>query len=1092
MIDTKEIDEIASDGLSDTVPSDEDSPWEVSSDSEDGLIIERQSRNSAPSTSRTSNSAGMPIASDLDPSAALDMVNHIISCLWKLPIRRPAPLDRMKETSTADTSYYQPFDVQHVKNKFPMVDESVASRLGKMISRRRQGLRYRESHMDSLSKTRTVTMRQVADAKFDEEVVDVENIEPAPSYAASTHHTYSTHATTLKIDGNERPHTTWNLDAPSVTMTVSSVGSDLDNDSPLAIPKRPKGDDGATLEQFICPYCHTMQTIRTDRSWRCVQTSTTSDMKLICSRKHILLDLQPYVCTYVECALGEQTFQDQEEWYQHEVQNHRYQWFCNVEGHDTFETVDSFIEHMKSSHHQDFRKDELHALQHTFRRAASTQSGVCPLCFETTQKIKSHVARHLKQLALFAIPQTDFMALSDTDGEGGSNKANRSDQAIQSPQRSSPASDDSSVSSSQNIKKQDSEAVDLPEEDTDPLVFDDAQTSSLPGSTAQDTSWDYVTPKFRDARRQDETDHQVQSIDSNQGSATEFPVPILNLIQSTPPGSDADPTETMSRPSSPPIQYEGGENEGRRGSRVSWSENQLHDYEVQTPDSYREQFTPTSEMHGNTNQSGTDNNDPSVKSEKLESGDEEIHPDHDLQTNQSLAHDSIDREDDQAAGPTETIQKGESHGGITDAAHDGGLAVMNPYHQQRPICGASIGAFRGASIGAFRGEHLPPVSLGGIILVDGEPYGLTVHHMLDVPSDDESEADDQEQDSKDIPKAGQSSTENPEVKQSLNAEPSAFPSTSDINPWAANNTDPNYLTSPNDPIEPPQDLFSTKSQSSLPSQSPQSAEHHIPNQVAEASSNSKASQLSRDPAAPDKARSDTVTPWDLDMVHDSDTDHSDEVPSDGLHYDESLTDDEFSEGSEQNLAYDSGVHFTGDIPGIAPGEGKDIIITQPAIDDVDDDFFPNEETAEIDHLDKHRLGYLHASSGIRRVKRNGVLHEVDWALIKIDPDRLQLYNVVQGGRRFSFKPGSQDPPPLVEPIHRHYLPEEDEYPMDVAPADSLSGMSVHSFGRTTGLQGGMIGTSMAQVKIYRRTSYSRSWYVSGGCKSTSQYIHFRF
>jgi hypothetical protein len=36
---------------------------------------------------------------------------------------------------------------------------------------------------------------------------------------------------------------------------------------------------------------------------------------------------------------------------------------------------------------------------------------------------------------------------------------------------------------------------------------------------------------------------------------------------------------------------------------------------------------------------------------------------------------------------------------------------------------------------------LPPVSFGGTILVDGKPFGMTVHHMLDAPSDDESDGD---------------------------------------------------------------------------------------------------------------------------------------------------------------------------------------------------------------------------------------------------------------------------------------------------------------------------------------------------------------
>src|SRR5699024_3619614 len=57
---------------------------------------------------------------------------------------------------------------------------------------------------------------------------------------------------------------------------------------------------------------------------------------------------------------------------------------------------------------------------------------------------------------------------------------------------------------------------------------------------------------------------------------------------------------------------------------------------------------------------------------------------------------------------------------------------LNPCYQERPLCGASIGAFR-------NDEHLPPVSYGGAILVDGMPYGMTVHHMLEAPSDGEED-----------------------------------------------------------------------------------------------------------------------------------------------------------------------------------------------------------------------------------------------------------------------------------------------------------------------------------------------------------------
>ncbi|KAI0414419.1 hypothetical protein F5X98DRAFT_365838 [Xylaria grammica] len=54
------------------------------------------------------------------------------------------------------------------------------------------------------------------------------------------------------------------------------------------------------------------------------------------------------------------------------------------------------------------------------------------------------------------------------------------------------------------------------------------------------------------------------------------------------------------------------------------------------------------------------------------------------------------------------------------------IPAANPDYQEKPQNGASIGAWIGD-------KHLPPVSLGGVILVDDKPYGMTVHHMLDDP-----------------------------------------------------------------------------------------------------------------------------------------------------------------------------------------------------------------------------------------------------------------------------------------------------------------------------------------------------------------------
>lgn len=227
--------------------------------------------------------------------------------------------------------------------------------------------------------------------------------------------------------------------------------------------------------------------------------------------------------------------------------------------------------------------------------------------------------------------------------------------------------------------------------------------------------------------------------------------------------------------------------------------------------------------------------------------------------------------------------------------------------------------------------------------------------------------------------------------------------------------------------------------------------------------------------------------WDLE-ISDDEAMKSDDDDYESFHLssDSEFDSDDDSEESEDLADSMMSRGTAGDIDGIEVGDGEEIKITQPAIDDVDADFFPNEEDKDDDHLSSHELGHVHASSGIRRWKKDGIVHEIDWALLKLNDDRLQPYNLIQGGRRFCLNPNIEPDQrkistKLEQPISRRlFKPEEDEYPNGVASADRLGGLSVHCFGRTTGLQGGMVGATMSSVRIYRRKTFSRSWHVAGG------------
>ncbi|KAK4152095.1 hypothetical protein C8A00DRAFT_44787 [Chaetomidium leptoderma] len=159
----------------------------------------------------------------------------------------------------------------------------------------------------------------------------------------------------------------------------------------------------------------------------------------------------------------------------------------------------------------------------------------------------------------------------------------------------------------------------------------------------------------------------------------------------------------------------------------------------------------------------------------------------------------------------------------------------------------------------------------------------------------------------------------------------------------------------------------------------------------------------------------------------------------------------------------------GDIPGVEPGCGEGYIITQPALDDVPDGFYPSTETEDEDHLDTYTVGEVYASSGLKRRNEHGLLHEIDWALFEFNDDRVPEGNLIphiaQGSRRrLSWESEPPDDPVM--------------HPTSVVPTSSLPGLQVQCMARTSGLQSGLILHAVASVKICGRASPSQIYQVT--------------
>jgi hypothetical protein len=249
-----------------TDESDEsDSPWEVSSDSEVEQPPEQKLRRQ--DVDRKSGRPPHPAKSGL-----LDSTNFIVECLWRLPIRRPAPADRMKDKKVADITGYLPFDLMYVRDKFPGLNETVAVRLAKMISRRRQLIRYRKDHTDVLQEEEAavVDVPKSENNNLPSPLKADMASEPAPSLKAPSQRTELTKATTLRINAPMATLLpTTGLYAQSVSESGSSIASEQTaNAITIRFPNRPRTKEGRVLEQYICPYCSTAQITTSERRWK--------------------------------------------------------------------------------------------------------------------------------------------------------------------------------------------------------------------------------------------------------------------------------------------------------------------------------------------------------------------------------------------------------------------------------------------------------------------------------------------------------------------------------------------------------------------------------------------------------------------------------------------------------------------------------------------------------------------------------------------------------------------------------------------------------------------------------------------------------
>ena len=215
---------------------------------------------------------------DSELQQLMQSVTKIVANLYKLStIIRRGNLghDRLLKSSKINVSYYEPFDIEHARNKFPSANDKLIYRMGQAISRRRQYLKYREQHHDKLSEPTIVPLTR-------QPVINTQTASKSDlgaHYKAQSHHNsqeqestaqpvsvgVSTTASTFVLPKTPGP-IDLDVDVYSESGTVSSYQSSAAGEEKLQFPPPPEASkDG---QDFECPFCYTICRLNGKEEWQ--------------------------------------------------------------------------------------------------------------------------------------------------------------------------------------------------------------------------------------------------------------------------------------------------------------------------------------------------------------------------------------------------------------------------------------------------------------------------------------------------------------------------------------------------------------------------------------------------------------------------------------------------------------------------------------------------------------------------------------------------------------------------------------------------------------------------------------------------------
>lgn len=352
-------------------------------------------------------------------------------------IRQTSPTDTFaKALNRTRYLFNDQFDIAHVGEKYPkLLNDDYAwlrRRLGRAIAQRRQYLTYIREHRQALD--------GMLEGFFDTEDGPVEEPQPHVNkttlasrpgiFDTTSRPSYVTKATTIDPERiSSHVVVAQDSDLEQDALSYTTISRSIDDGQETSTTVRvPKLDDLriSNKNEIECPFCYRIKKFKNERTWR----------------RHVYSDLRSYVCTFPDCTVS--YFEDINQWFQHEMRFHRVAFKCLICPSTVYHQEEKYLAHLRRVHPEVLEVGN-HGLQPAIDLArvplAHIPASDCPCCSDWVDRLraraggtsdapseeviavlptifKRHLASHLEQLALFAIPLS-----TGTDGDHDSNAA---------------------------------------------------------------------------------------------------------------------------------------------------------------------------------------------------------------------------------------------------------------------------------------------------------------------------------------------------------------------------------------------------------------------------------------------------------------------------------------------------------------------------------------------------------------------------------------------------------------------------------------------------------------------------------------------